>query len=300
MTIKVVLSGIFYPMAILRYFEAALRRRSDVELTTAGMYTGRRIPWDGGMLLSADYAKSPDIRMPQGSSIPIRWIESRLEFEPDLWIQVDAGFQLKGKPNRGTNIVVATDPHVLNYSLQRAQADKLFCMQQVYSRPNDIYLPYAFDPVWHRKQTDQPKDWDVILLGIHYEQRDRIVSELRSRGITVLYELGPVFEEAHQLYGRSRIALNWSSLLDLNARVFEVLGMGLPLVSNRVPDMGIFFEEDRDYLGFESVREGADKVESLLTSPKFAAKIASQGHRTVQPHTWDARITQIFEEVGLE
>ena len=42
-TMNVVLTGIYYPLAILRYFEAALRR-ADVNLFTAGPYTATRIP----------------------------------------------------------------------------------------------------------------------------------------------------------------------------------------------------------------------------------------------------------------
>jgi len=298
--IKVVLSGIFYPMAILRYFEAALRRRPDVELYTLGAYTGRRIPWDGGMLLLEKYAKSPNYRVPRGSVIPFKYVESQLVFKPDLWLQIDAGFQLTGRPRRGINAVVATDPHVLDYTTQRSQADKFFCTQRIYSKPGDVYLPYAYDPVWHRKIGRSEKDFDAILLGIHYGQRNLLVEELIRRRVAVHYDIGPVFEEAHQLYERSRVGLNWSSLLDLNARVFEIMGMGLPLVTNRVPDMGLFFEEGRDYLGFESVGEGAAAVVRLVTDPKFADQIAQAGHHAVQDHTWDARITQIFEEVGLE
>lgn len=298
--IKVVLSGIFYPMAILRYFEAALERREDVELYTLGAYTGRQIPWGGGMLLSEKYARSPDYRVPQGSTIPFEFVERQLKFKPDLWLQIDAGFQLVGKPCQGINAIVATDPHVLDYTTQRSQADKFFCMQRIYSKPGDVYLPYAYDPVWHRSLGEVEKDIDVILLGLHYEQRNLLVRELVRRRIIVHYVLGPVFEEAHQLYERSRVGLNWSSLLDLNARVFEIMGMGLPLVTNRVPDMGLFFEEGRDYLGFESVKEGAEAVVQLITDPKLASQIARAGHRVVKDHTWDARITQIFEEVGLE
>lgn len=91
---RVVLSSLWYPMSISRYIEKALRRRPDVELFTAGPYTGTWIPWQGGMNLPARYAIQPDLAFPLGNEppvIPITFVENKLPWLPDLWIQVDAG-----------------------------------------------------------------------------------------------------------------------------------------------------------------------------------------------------------------
>jgi hypothetical protein len=47
----VVLSFLFYPMAIGRYFEAALKRHDDINLITVGPYYGNMIPWNNWMAL---------------------------------------------------------------------------------------------------------------------------------------------------------------------------------------------------------------------------------------------------------
>lgn len=294
---RVVLTGIFYPMAILRYFEAALLRRDDVELFTAGPYTGSWIPWNGGMNLPQKYATAPDFAIPVRPDVrmvPASFVEARLPWEPDLWIQVDAGFHLAGKPSQGRNAIVATDPHVLNYDRQRSLADTFYCMQVCYSQPGDEYLPYAYDPIWHAPE-EQPQDYDACLLGLHYPQRNALVGRLRAEGLRVMYDLGPSFDEARALYNQAPIGLNWSSLDDLVARVFELLGMGRLAVVNRVPDLHRFFQDGRDLVVFDSLEEAVEKILYYHRHPDEGDVIAWRGHQEVQAHTWDARVEQILE-----
>lgn len=296
---KVVLGGIFYPMAILRYFEAAFKRRADLDIVTVGPYTGRKIPWKGGMLMEEKYGIRPDIVVPrdQTAKCPIRWVERRLPWTPDLWVQIDADWALLGRPLKGLNFIVGTDPHVLSYNTSRRDADIFFCMQKIYAKLGDVFLPYAYDSIWHAslERVDDPK-WDVVLLGLHYELRDLLVEGLRAQGIKVKYDLGRAFEEAREIYRRSRVGINWSSLLDVNARVFEIMGMGLPLVTNRLPDMGVYFKEGEHYLGFDDVEEAVVAVQRLLRNPKFAEDLANRGQKAVKPHTYDARVEHILEE----
>ncbi len=296
---RVVLSGLFYPMAILRYFEAALRRRDDVELYTVGPYSGQWIPWNGGTQLPAKYATVPDIALPSPQNtavtpVPIEFIEAQLPWKPDLWIQVDAGFYLRGKPKRGKNVIVGTDPHVLNYDAQRQLADTFYCMQAYYAVAQDEYLPYAYDPIWHQPE-DQPRNYDVCLIGLHYEPRTKLVNELRTHGVSVYYDLGPSFDEARALYSQAPIGLNWSSLNDLTARVFELLGMRRLAIVNRVPDLAKFFESGRDLIAFDTHTQAMEAVLYYLENEDEARGIARQGYETVKPHTWDARINQISE-----
>lgn len=294
---RVVLTGLFYPMAILRYFEAALKRREDVELFTVGPYTGQWIPWDGGMNLPQKYAGTPSLPLPRVQNfVPVGYVENQLPWEPDLWLQIDAGFFLQGKPTHGKNVIVGTDPHVLNYDRRRELADTFYCMQTPYMKAGDEYLPYAYDPVWHRPE-EQPRNYDVCLIGLHYEQRNRLVNELKSKGINVYYDLGPSFDEARALYNQAPVGLNWSSLQDLTARVFELLAMRRLAVVNRVPDLQRFFTPESDLLVFDTHDEAVNKVLSILDSPEAMEQIAAQGHETVQPHTWDSRIEVILNEL---
>ncbi len=294
---KIVLTSIWYPVSISRYFEHALKKRDDIELITYGPYTGNKIPWNSGMFLPLKYAISPTIPlvMPNFRQVPFSFVENQLPWQPDLWLQIDAGFHISGRPQHGKNFIVATDPHVLNYDSQRWGADKFFCMQKHYAKKTDVYLPYAYDPIFHAPE-DQERKFDVALIGLHYPNRNQLVEALRAIGIDVYYDLGPSFDEARELYNQAPIGLNWSSLKDLTARVFELLGMRRLAVVNRVPDLARFFEEGEDLIAFDTVDEAVEKIVYYLDNEAEAKLIAAQGHETVAPHTWDQRINQVLED----
>jgi hypothetical protein len=293
----VILSGIHYPLAIMRYFEHALRRRDDINLITVGPYTGNMIPWNNWMALPQKYAIPPTITLPTGTpSVLISFIESQLTDKPDLWLQIDAGFHLEGKPQNGKNCIVATDPHVLNYDKQRTFADTFYCMQDCYKKPGDVYLPYAYDPIYHAPE-DQEHLFDVALLGLHYPQRNALVDQLRQSGVKVYYDLGPVFDEARAIINQAPIGINWSSKNDLTARVFELLGMRRLAMVNEVPDLPRFFRDGVDLVTFTGLEEATEKILHYLANEDQLEAIAAQGHETVQGHTWDARINTILEGV---
>jgi hypothetical protein len=304
--INVAISAIWYPMTIASYYLAALRRRSDVNVTIVGPSTGAWIPWvkragDPGMTLPDKYVITPDLSLPMGKNMPIGMVESRLDTQPDLWLQIHAGYWLIGKPKHGVNVIVGTDPHVLagEYALPRQQADRFYSMQAHYMKPGDHYLPYAFDPVWHQPEPETERTHDVTLLGLHYENRTKLVARLRQSGVNVLFDLGLAYDEARHAYAGGPIGLNWSSLDDLTARVFELLGMHRLAIVNHVPDLPKFFADGVDLVTFRTLDEAADKVLYYLTHPAEGQKIADIGHRTVQEHTWDARIDQVLRDAGL-
>jgi hypothetical protein len=119
--------------------------------------------------------------------------------------------------------------------------------------------------------------------------------------LRVLYGLGMIYDEYREANNASFVGLNWSSLYDINARTFEMMAMKQVPVINRLPhldSLGLF--EDRHYLGFDTVEEGVEQVEWALAHPSEASAIALSAHNHVHKnHTYDLRIQQIFDEVGL-
>lgn len=316
--LNVVLTGIFYPIAILRYIEQAFARRDDVRLIRVGPYTGNWVPWPNltnpqvaGVTLPQKYAVEPEVVLPvqyNVGSVPVGFVEAKLKeigVTPDVWIQVDAGFHLAGRPSQGLNLVIGTDPHVFNndhYERVRPYADIFFNMQTPYLKGNDAWLPYAYDPVWHRPPVAEEvpeKEYDVVLLGLPYGHRMQLVAALRAAGINVYYDLGPVYEEARTLYWKSRVGVNWSSMDDLNARTFELMALGLPSVQNEVPDTAKFFRRHIDFLPFSALEEAVRGVQELLEDKdnlgRTMARIAGIG---VAPHTWDARVQTVMDHIN--
>lgn len=297
----VVLSGIFYPVAIMRYFENALERREDVELYTMGPYTGTWIPWNHGMTLPNKYAKKPTIaldrQVPAGMPIRRRFVEEKIGKPIDIWISCDAGWYVSNPPAE-IRVLIQTDPHVLNYDTQRFFHEYSFCMQKVYMKEGDIYLPYAVDHKTHYPE-DRERIYDVSLVGLQYSNRTNLMNLLRSEGVNVHYSLGKGFEEYRKIYNQTKVGVSWSSKKDLIARVFEVMGMRLPLVTNRVPDLPEHFIEGSHYLGFDTEYEAVEKIQRILKDPEKYEQMTRQGYEEViEHHTYDHRIQQIFDAIG--
>ena len=311
--IKILLFYIVYPMAMATYFKKALQHRDDVELFVVGPYTKSWIPWQGGMNLPEKYAVEPDISLPFGPSIgevnydlvkmllPEGWI-------PDIVLNIDAGIHWKSKPSDGYVVTVGTDPHVLNgwYDTPRKYSDKFYNMQLCYSKNGDAYLPYAYSQYdhfpWDEYVTYEQipvKDTDAVLIGMPYENRVQWVNELRKRGLSVIFENGPVYDEARIAYNRGRIGLNWSSLDDLNARAFELPAMKLAPVMNLVPDIGRFFKQGTHYDGFTTLQEAVERVVWLKEHPIEQRGMANLAYDNVRAEHYDARIDTILKDGGF-
>ena len=300
---KVVLSYIHYPLAIARYFHEAFLRRDDCEVYSVGPFTNTYIPWNGGMHLPAKYVLPPTLILPQSFignvRTPSQIAVNKLGVEPDLWVNIDAGYNVTKPKIKGQVVNVFTDPHVLNYDFQRTQADINFNMQQVYSKPGDRYLPYAADPVWH-SPLELEKEYDVCLIGLQYANRVSLLNRLKNIGLKVFSGIGSVYDEYQEAYAKSRIALSWSSLDDLIARVFESMLMAVPLVTNRVTDLSTHFVENDHYFGFSNMAEAEQKVLWILDNYDDAMETAYSAHRKVKAqHLYDHRVSQILRECKL-
>jgi len=300
--IKVLLLYIVYPLAMGTYFRRALERRTDVDLKVAGVYTGSWIPWMGGMTLPEKYAKPIDLPLPFSPNIgEINYdlVKAQLgDWKPDIIINVDAGLHWKYKPADGMVVTVGTDPHVLNdfYDTPRKYSDLFFNMQYVYSRGADFYLPYAYDPTVHYYDDSITKDTDAVLGGMPYESRVQWVAALRAKGVSVLFENGPVFDEYREMNNRARIGLNWSSLDDLNARAYELAAMKLAPVMNVVTDLE---RSGIECATFTTLPEAVEAVMFLKENDKSRIELAELAYRSVQGETYDKRVNTILQMAGL-
>lgn len=313
---KLLLAYKAYPLAMASYFRRALERRNDIELFTVGEFFGQYIPWAGGMQIPMKYENKVDLPLPHGmTGVSWNMMKDRLPWEPDLIINVDAGFHFSTKPDV-PYYVIATDPHVLSpwYDKVRPLADKFFNMQSSYMQDGDIWLPYAFDPACHYSlptkvptiiangvdsgsTVEYRPEYDCSIVGLHYPQRDEWVARLRAKGVKVNYRIGDIFDEYREENNKAWIGLNWSSLEDVTARVFEIMAMRLVPVLNRLPGLDVLgFEENRHYLGFSSMDEAVEKVLWAKSHPDQAKQIALEAYQFVNNKgmTYDNRLAQVL------
>lgn len=300
--IKTLLAWKAYPFTMCSYFKRALERRDDIELCTLGEYFGQWIPWSNGLEIPNKYPNHVDIPLPRGVDNP-SWemVKPLLPWKPDLVLNVDAGFHFSTKPDL-LYAVVATDPHVLNYDLARRNSDYFFNMQPNYLKPRDNLLCYAFDPSCHYPEARIEKEYDCVMVGLHYPHRDEWVAKLRALGITVNYRIGDIYDEYREENNKASIGLVWSSRQDIIARVFEVMAMRLVPVMNRLPGLDFLgLEEGRHYLGFDTVSEAVSQVQWALSHKEFAQQIANQAYQIVHERgmSWDSRIRTILEKCKL-
>ncbi|MHA2246905.1 MAG: glycosyltransferase family protein [Candidatus Hodarchaeales archaeon] len=306
--VNILLLSIHYPFAIKNYFENALRRRPDIDLVTTGPFTGKWIPWMGGMEVNQKYAISPTYPMPFKPSVGrvnYELVRAQMpsSWKPDLMLTIDAGINWTHRPSEGIIASVFTDGHCLDYAHARDISDYSFNLHPSYSDTGDAVLHYAYDPGMHYPMSDVEKDADAVLIGMPYPRRVEWVDTLRAQGISVLFENGPIFDEYRELNNRARIGLNWSSdgAQDMNARVFELMAMRLCPVINRVPDLHLFFEEDRHYLGFSTFDEAVEKVVWAKEHPEEAQMIADMAYQNVTQKnlTYDKLVLDILKECRL-
>jgi len=304
--IRILLLAIHYPFAIKNYFERAIRRNPHLDLITVGPFTGNWIPWMGGMNLPEKYSIPPTYPLPFKPNIGrvnYELVRAQMphEWKPDLVLTIDAGINWTHKPSEGVVASVFTDGHCLDYTHTRGVSDYCFNLHPSYSAVGDKVLHYAYDPAEHYPMTDVEKDADAVLIGMPYEQRVQWVNALREKGLNVLFENGPIFDEYRRLNNRARIGMNWASIQDMNARVFELMAMRLCPVINRVPDLGLFFDEDRHYLGFETLPEAIEKVLWAKENPRKAQMIADVAYQNVTQKnlTYDKLVLDILRECKL-
>lgn len=305
--IKVVISGLIFPLTMLHYFWRAFEHREDVDLFVTGPYFDDYIPWNYGMKLPRQYVKVPHYPLPQQSAnfpgrLPASFVQPQLPWEPDLWLQIDAGWHFADRPPAKVVGLVETDPHVLKqlYQQPKKVSDFVWCMQTPYMEAGDIYLPYGYDSEYHQPM-DVEKIHDACLIGLHYEKRDALVNCLKSRGLDVYYSIGEVYDQYQLKYNQSKIALSWSSMMDLPARVWEAFAMGVPLVTNRVPDLATNgFIEGVHYLGFDNVDEGEKAVMTLLVDDELRHDISHAAWMKVTGNdSWDDRVEKILVDAGI-
>ena len=301
--IKIVFTQIFYPLTMGSYFLAALEARDDVELYTVGPFSGTWIPWLGGMNLPLKYVKTPNFSMPielaQRSADPSQ-VEAKLPWQPDLWFGVDAGFYWNRKPKDGKVIYIGTDPHVLEYSDRRAKSDVFYNMQKCYSMAGDKYLPYAYSKKFHYP-TQNGIEYDVGIIGAPYQHRNEQIRRLREKGLRVYYEVGPVFNEYRDIFTKCKIGLNYATMLDLNARHFELLAMKVMQVASVVPDAQLFFENGKDYAGFTTMEESIQLIDYYLNHEDERLAMVEQGYKTVVEgkHSYEDRVETVLRDQGF-
>lgn len=275
------------------YLERALRREHTV--TFAGATDGSR----PGLALDADLGA----------------LYRRLDPKPDLYLWVDGG-RVFSFPRGAERLPIPTAAYLIDVhlgpSLRRAQAaffDHLFVAQRdhlaEYARagaPAD-WLPLACDPAVHRPLPGVAEAFDVGFVGSTagaYARRNALLGALAARFRLNDYRRPYPPGEMAEVYARSRLVFNCSVRGDLNMRVFEALGCGRPLLTDRIGN-GLLdlFADGEHLIAYADEAELLDRAAGYLADPAARARVAAAGHAlALERHTYAHRARAIVDHAG--
>ncbi len=297
---RIALTYIKYSMTIGHYWAEAFRNTGH-EIIEVCPYSGTWIPWRGGMNLPAKYAIPPDYEIPwqQRDWFSFQQAEELMGHQKiDIWVSIDAAYHLRGRPTNALSVWIAVDSHCVNYDEQRKQADHFFNVHRDFMQPGDIHLPVGYSPRWHYPIFAE-EEYDAMCLGLLYPNRVAAMQMMAWKGYNTFLDNGPCFQEARELYAKTKLILNWSLPDNTVCRVWEAMAMGKTLVTNYSTTLKELFEDEIHYVGFSNMEEAIAKMEWLLAHDDERKAIAQSGHRAVQPHTYDARARQLLGAIGL-
>ena len=283
-----------FPVAMGRYIQWALENLG-YQVVSCGMYSGGKIPW-GDNFYYPNYKMPPDIVLPDIAEYSLKDVVKDQKF--DFIIQAGDVAYLTGKTSC-PNIIIATDPHCVDYHPRLKDADVFVSMQKYYLKDyqNGVWLPYGYDENIHKFESQEIK-YDVVFCGLQYPHRIATLEKIKEQGLKVYSGLGLIYREFVSKYNEGKIAFNWSSKKDLPARFWEGLAMKRLVLTNRVPDLQeIDLVEDRDYVAFSDETEAIEKAKYYSSHDSEAEKIALSGYEHVRPHTYTNHVKKMLEDV---
>lgn len=289
-----------FPVAMGRYIHWGLEQAGH-EVISCGPYSKGTIPW-GDFEYPEEYWGPPTIELPDTPEWPVKDVFKTMKdhgIPPvDLLIQAADTYFLVGKaPVK--NVLIGTDPHVIDYYPHLEHVDHYVSMQKSYSKPGDLWMPYAHDPEIHQYLPGTPIQFDVVFCGLQYPHRIDALKQINDAGFSVFCGLGMIYDEYVLTYNRGLVAFNWSSKNDLPARFWEGLAMRRLVLTNRVGDLGeIDLKEDRDYLAFGDVNEAIDKLKIIINRPNLLGEIAKNGYVRSREHTYANRVKKLLKEIA--
>ncbi len=166
---------------------------------------------------------------------------------------------------------------------------------------NVYYLPVGCVSEIHKKW-DMEKVYDLCFIGT-------IDSTLHPQRVEMLNRLSNKFniyidqkylDEMAQVFSKSKIVFNKSTINDLNMRVFEALSCGSLLITDRLYNNGLedLFTDRKHLVIYDNYEHLEELVDYYLKHDEEREEIARQGREEVLArHTYKHRMKELLEIV---
>jgi hypothetical protein len=175
-------------------------------------------------------------------------------------------------------------------------------------------LPFAASASFHRPLLEVKKAYDVIIVGHARADRLPVVAELDRHFRVGLYGKGwrrwGILPRGRQVNGEAQVrALNSgrayisfaqtvAGYTNVKVGLFEAVACGTPVFTHVFPEMGKYFDYEREVIGFSSLPELVEKLRHYLAHPAELAQLAQNAReRLLREHTWVRRWEQVLADV---
>jgi hypothetical protein len=185
--------------------------------------------------------------------------------------------------------------------------DVVFCAHKpyMYRFPSGktYWLPFACNPKFHRR-INLPFVYDLVFVGNVPSQRSKygykrreLLMYLGERLSNYKVFVGNAYQhDMVWLYNKSKVVLNVSRVGELNWRVFEVLGCGRLLLTDRNAEVGELFNDKEHLVMYSSKDELVELAKYYIEHDYEREKIAERGYMECHKnHTLDHRVKTVLE-----
>jgi len=236
-------------------------------------------------------------------------LESIPPDEFDLFLNIDDGMRYDWPAKLAPAACWIIDTHLdFQWSLNKAkQFEFVFAAQKrgaeelvQHGVASATWLALACDPDIHRPHALE-KRYDVAFVGNLFPGPRSDLTRLIQERYPDSFVGQRYFEEMARTYSEARIVFNRSLKDDLNMRVFEALGCGACLLTNRLEASGQadLFEEGVHLASYAERDELLDKLKFYLARDDLRQRIGQAArHLAIEQHTYRHRLQTILETVS--
>lgn len=201
------------------------------------------------------------------------------------------------------SVYVTSDTHLgYDYRLKKAREfDYVFCNQvravEEFARDGVLahFLPHAVEPRAYPNKPVAMKKWDIGFVGFVTFEKRVVMLDRMFREFPNFWFGQRLFEEAAEIYRKSKIVFNTAALDDINMRCFEVTATGAFLLTEWTPTQDQCFTDGVHLVTYKTMDEAVEKAHYYLEHEAEREKIAQAGmEHTLFRHTYQDRIKEML------
>ncbi|WP_339184557.1 glycosyltransferase [Oceanobacillus sp. FSL W7-1293] len=173
------------------------------------------------------------------------------------------------------------------------------------------FFPFAMaKDIFNDDTLLQNRPVDITSVGtldpVLYQKRIRAVQKMKEafhETYRLSFHKRVFLHDLAKTYGESKLVVNHAAdtIKSLNMRIFEGIGCGSLMLTDKVPKLDTLLEDGKHFVLFDSHQDLLEKIEYYLTHVDEAQIIASSGyHHLLNHHTYEHRAKMLLNWIETE